>query len=86
VEARYYLRFQVLDRPGVLARIAGALGERRVSIEQMVQRGGGSSSGEAVQVVLLTHAARERDLTAALEAIGRHDFVAKPTRLIRVVR
>jgi homoserine dehydrogenase len=85
VESRYYLRFQVLDRPGVLAQIAGALGNRRVSIEQMVQQGGGSNSGEAVQVVLLTHAARERDLTAALDAISGADFVAKPTRLLRVV-
>ena len=39
--ARYYLRFQVHDRPGVLARLAGALGEAGVSIEQMVQEGGG---------------------------------------------
>ncbi|HEY8087067.1 MAG TPA: homoserine dehydrogenase, partial [Polyangiaceae bacterium] len=40
VRTRYYLRFQVHDRPGVLARLAGALGEAGVSIEQMVQEGG----------------------------------------------
>jgi homoserine dehydrogenase len=84
-ESRYYLRFQVLDRPGVLARIAGALGERGVSIEQMVQEGGGGASGEAVQVVLLTHAARERELRAALTEIDARDFVARPTRVLRVV-
>ncbi len=59
VEARYYLRFQVFDRPGVLARITGALGDARVSIEQMVQQGGGDASGAAVQVVILTHMAEE---------------------------
>ena len=84
VEARYYLRFQVFDRPGVLATITGALGEARVSIEQMVQQGGGSSSGEAVQVVILTHEAREKDVQTALRAIAKHDFVARPTHLIRV--
>jgi homoserine dehydrogenase len=84
VEARYYLRFQVFDKPGVLARITGAMGEARVSIEQMVQSGGGDSSGAAVQVVLLTHEAREADVQRALKQIAAHDYVAAPTRMIRV--
>jgi homoserine dehydrogenase len=84
VESRYYLRFQVLDRPGVLARIAGALGDGGVSIEQMVQEGRGDTSGTPVQVVMLTHVARERDVDAALAKIAASDFVAKPTRLLRI--
>jgi homoserine dehydrogenase len=84
VEARYYLRFQVFDRPGVLARITGALGDARVSIEQMVQQGGGDSSGAAVQVVILTHMAEERAVKIALGTIASHDYVAAPTRMIRV--
>ena len=86
VVSRYYLRFQVLDRPGVLARIAGALGDAGVSIEQMVQEGGGDSSGAPVEVVMLTHAAMERDLQTALAVVGRFDFVAKPTRVLRVLK
>ena len=85
VESRHYLRFQVFDRPGVLASIAGSLGEARVSIEQMVQEGGGDSSGAPVQVVMLTHASTGRDLANALERIAAADFVAKPTRVLRVV-
>jgi homoserine dehydrogenase len=85
VESRHYLRFQVFDRPGVLASIAGSLGEARVSIEQMVQEGGGDSSGSPVQVVMLTHASTWRDLERALERIAAADFVAKPTRVLRVV-
>ncbi len=84
VETRYYLRFSVFDRPGVLARIAGALGEAGVSIEQMVQEGGGDAAGAPVQVVMLTHRARERDVQRALAKIATADFVAKPTRLLRV--
>jgi homoserine dehydrogenase len=84
VEARYYLRFQVFDRPGVLARITGALGDARVSIEQMVQQGGGDSSGAAVQVVILTHVAEERAVRIALGTIANHDYVAAPTRVLRV--
>ncbi len=84
VEVRYYLRFQVFDKPGVLARITGALGDARVSIEQRVQPGGGHSSGAAVQVVILTHVAEERAVRIALGTIEAHDYVAAPTRMIRV--
>ncbi|HEY2517004.1 MAG TPA: homoserine dehydrogenase [Polyangiaceae bacterium] len=84
IESRYYLRFQVFDRPGVLARITGALGEARVSIEQMVQQGGGDSSGATVQVVLLTHVAEEKALQQALRTIAAHDYVAAPTQMLRV--
>ncbi len=83
VESRYYFRFSVFDRPGVLARITGALGERGVSIEQMVQQGRGS--GEVpVDVVMLTHESKESSVQAALRVIGASDFVARPPRMIRI--
>jgi homoserine dehydrogenase len=83
VEACYYFRFSVFDRPGVLARITGALGERGVSIEQLVQTGRGSAD-VPVDVVLLTHEAKESAVQSALSQIGSSDFVAKPPRMIRV--
>jgi homoserine dehydrogenase len=85
VRCRYYLHFQVHDRPGVLARIAGALGEAGVSIEQMVQEGGGGSSGEPVDIVLLTHEALERELRRALDAIVASGVAAAAPRLIRIL-
>jgi len=84
VRGRYYLRFQVHDRPGVLARLAGALGEARVSIEQMVQEGGGGSTGVPVEIVMLTHEAVERDVRRALDEIMRSGVAASPPRLLRI--
>jgi homoserine dehydrogenase len=84
VRGRYYLRFQVHDRPGVLARLAGALGEARVSIEQMVQEGGGGSTGVPVEIVMLTHEAVERDVRSALSEITRSGVAASPPRLLRI--
>jgi len=84
VRGRYYLRFQVHDRPGVLARLAGALGESRVSIEQMVQEGGAGSSGVPVDIVMLTHDAVERDVRSALERIAGSGVAAATPRLIRI--
>jgi homoserine dehydrogenase len=79
---RYYLRFSVLDQRGVLGKLATALGERDVSIEQMVQEGHGKDA--PVSVVLLTHPAREGDLRAALAGIDRLSFVVQPTRALRI--
>jgi homoserine dehydrogenase len=84
VRGRYYVRFQVHDRPGVLARLAGALGEAGVSIEQMVQEGGGGSSGIPVDIVMLTHEATERDVRRALAEITRSGVAASVPRLLRV--
>lgn len=83
VEGRYYFRFSVYDRPGVLARITGALGERGVSIEQLVQQGRGSTD-VPVDVVMMTHDTKESSVQAALGAIGASDYVARPPRMIRV--
>lgn len=83
VECRRYLRFSVYDRPGVLAAITGALGERGVSIEQLVQKGRGSAD-VPVDVVMLTHEARESAVRGALDAIGARDFVARAPKQIRV--
>ncbi len=85
VVGRAYLRFSVYDRPGVLARITGALGDARVSIGELVQDGGGDADGSPVDVVMLTHAAREADLTRALAAIEAGADVARPPKMLRVL-
>jgi homoserine dehydrogenase len=63
----YYLRFDVLDVPGVLAEIAGRLAEANVSIESMIQRG--RAPGEHVSIVMITHEAPQNALERAMRAI-----------------
>lgn len=94
--SRYYLRFAVEDRPGVMGRLAGALGDAGVSIEQIVQQGPtNSSSGAApaggvaarqpaVDVVLITHDAPEGLVRSALDAIAREQFLREPVHLFRI--
>jgi homoserine dehydrogenase len=83
LEARYYLRFDVADQPGVLGVIASVLGEQRVSIEQMVQEGR-AESDEPVAVLIITHASREGAVRRAIDAIGRERFMKRPPRLLRI--
>jgi homoserine dehydrogenase len=80
---RCYLRFAALDRPGVLARITGVLGEHEISIESVLQKGRGHA-GEAVPVVMMTHPAREGAVRRALDVIDTTPEVTAPTRLIRI--
>jgi homoserine dehydrogenase len=69
LECEYYLRVMALDRPGVLARIAGVLGRHDISIASVIQKE--RRAGTTVPVVLRTHRARERDLARALARIAR---------------
>jgi homoserine dehydrogenase len=78
----YYLRVMAHDRPGVLSRVAGILGDNNISIANVIQKGRGLR--EAVPVVMLTHEARERDMRTALTAIDALPDVATATMMIRV--
>lgn len=84
IASRYYLRFSVADRPGVMGRLAGALGDAGVSIEQIVQEGRAEAAGDPVDVVLITHGAREGSIRSALQVIEQGSFLAAPARLLRI--
>jgi homoserine dehydrogenase len=84
IETRYYLRFAGQDKPGVLARIAGALGEHGVSIEHMIQDGRSAGPTHPVPIVMITHRAREAGVVAAIRAISAFDSVSDQTRVLRI--
>ena len=78
----YYLRFRLEDKPGVLAKIAGILGKRGISISSVVQKGREKKGG--VPVIMTTHQAREGDIKKALEEIDSLPVVKDRTCLIRM--
>ena len=82
VRTCYYLRVMAQDRPGVLSRVTGILGDHDISIASVIQKG--RATAEAVPIVLMTHEAQERDMRAALAAIDRLPDVSLPTTMIRV--
>jgi len=84
LEGEYYLRFTALDRPGVLSRIAGSLGEQGISIASVLQLERHAS--EAVPVVMMTHPAKEVALRAALAEVARMGDVTASTQVIPVER
>ena len=78
----YYVRFMVLDKPGVFATIADALKDNNVSMEAVLQRG--RSKKEAVPVVLTTHSTDETSMLATLKLIEENDAVVERPCMIRI--
>ncbi|MFU8856138.1 MAG: homoserine dehydrogenase [Deferrisomatales bacterium] len=82
VVCQYYLRFTALDKPGVLSRISGILGECGISIESVVQKG--RDAGQAVPLVFMTHEAREADVRQALGEIDTLGVTLGAPALVRI--
>ncbi len=80
----YYLRFSVVDRPGVLAQIASSLGSHEISISSVHQYE--QSVDAKVPILVMVHAARERNVRKAIEEIDRFESVLDRTLAIRVER
>lgn len=82
IVSRYYFRFFALDKPGVLSKISGILGNYNISIASVIQKG--RRIGEAVPLVVLTHEAKEKDVRQAINEIDRLSVVMDKTVFIRV--
>ena len=84
LETRYYLRFDVGDDPGVLGKIASALGEEGVSVEQMVQEGRAEETGAPVPILIISHRCREGAVRAAVRKVYDAPYMKRPPRFMRI--
>jgi len=82
IVSQYYLRIPVLDKPGVLAQVAGVLGRHDIGISSVIQPEG--TEGEAVPLVLMIHDATNAGMQSALAEIRALPSVKAEPRLIRV--
>ncbi|MCX5732723.1 MAG: homoserine dehydrogenase [candidate division NC10 bacterium] len=82
ITSGYYLRVMAMDKPGVLSKVSGVLGEHNISIASMIQKG--RDEAAAVPIVMLTHQAVEGDMRRALQKINALDVIAQETMCIRV--
>ncbi len=80
--ARYYLRFHVVDQPGVLAKITEALGKYKISISDVIQKE--RRLGSVVPLILLTHGTQENLLRRAVQAIDRLPVLKEKTQVLRI--
>jgi homoserine dehydrogenase len=94
-EGGYYVRLSVYDHPGAAAAIATRFGERKISLESILQKGRarkpvaglvGASAESAVPVVLITYATAESAIRSALDAVTADGHIAEPPQVIRIER
>lgn len=79
---RFYIRFNTIDKPGVLAELARVLGKNNISISSMKQAE--SREGQPVEVIIFTHEAKEKDLRSSIEEIDKMDITREPSVVIRI--
>ena len=79
--APYYLRTQLVDKPGALAKVAAALGEAGVSIHRMRQY---DHTNESAPVLIVTHKTTRAALDDALRALESLAVVTTPPVALRI--
>jgi len=82
ISSRYYFRFSVIDRPGVLARISGILGSHQVSISDVIQTE--RKSGNIVPLMMLTHDANEKAVKQAIRRIQSLPIIKGRPQVLRI--
>ncbi|RPH52072.1 MAG: homoserine dehydrogenase [Desulfobacteraceae bacterium] len=82
ISTHYYFRFAALDRPGVLSKISGILGNYGISLKSVHQKG--RKTNGSVPIVMLSHLCKEADVKKALDEISRLDVVGTRPALIRI--
>jgi len=78
----YYFRFSAVDKPGVLSKISGILGDNQISIASVIQKG--REINGSVPIVMLTHEAQESSVKKALTLMDQLDVLTDQTMVIRV--
>jgi homoserine dehydrogenase len=75
VPAAYYIRLQLTDKPGALAKVASILGEAGISIDRMRQYGHSETAGIA-PVLIVTHKTTPDAIDHAIEALPKTGVIA----------
>ncbi|TIH34541.1 homoserine dehydrogenase [Subtercola vilae] len=86
VLTRYQITLEVVDEPGVLARIASIFSEHSVSVEAVQQSVGSRSESErsTATLVIVTHQSTDAALSATVDAVARHEAVTCVKSVLRV--
>jgi len=82
IETKYYLRINVSDKTGVLAKLTRIFQTHNISIETMLQR---PATDDSANLLISTHIAIEKDIQAMMSTLEALDFVNFKPVMIRIV-
>ncbi|MEA3352771.1 MAG: homoserine dehydrogenase [Campylobacterota bacterium] len=81
IQTKYYIRMEVEDKSGTLAKVASILGEDNISIKTMIQK---TSNEDTATLLLTTHTCKEKELKQALAHLTDSGVVTKQPSMIRI--
>ena len=77
-----YLKFDVLDKPGVLSNITNIFSKNKVSIKRLVQD---PNKGKKLSsIIIITHSSKDRYLNKIVKHISKKTYIKKKPKLIRI--
>ncbi|HZF00299.1 MAG TPA: homoserine dehydrogenase [Methylomirabilota bacterium] len=82
VVSQYFVRLNVVDKPGVLAKIAAIFGAAKIGISSVIQPEG--HEGEGVPLIFMLHYATNGAVSGALKKIGKLPVIKSKPVMIRV--
>ena len=82
-ESKYYFRFTVTDRTGVMATITKSMADHGVSIAQAVQKG--EAGAEGVPLVIISHETPAKAVNAMIAEMDAMDFTVEPCVTFRIL-
>ncbi len=83
IVTRYFIRMNIADRAGVLAKIARVLGDNDISIASAIQKEADKATKTA-EIVIMTHPSREKGVIQAIDKLNKLDVVNEVNNFIRV--
>jgi len=81
-ENKYYIRIMAVDKPGVLAKVAGILSKFGISIASVNQKE--RLKSQVVPVVMITHEVKEKNMRSALKLIDKLSEIKEKSIAIRI--
>ena len=77
-----YIRFEVLDKPGVLSNITNAFSKNKVSIKRLVQDP--NHNKKSSSIVIITHRSKDKFLNKIIKEITKKNYIKRKPKLIRI--
>ncbi|MDD3007440.1 MAG: homoserine dehydrogenase [Arcobacter sp.] len=81
IQTKYYLRLEVADKSGTLAKVATILGDNSISIEAMMQK---PLKTQNANLLLTTHTCVEKDILKAINELENSGVVLAKPAMIRI--
>jgi len=81
IQTKYYIRLEIEDKTGVLAKISSIFEDHNISIEKMIQK---PLKNNNSNLLLATHISLEKDISSALNTLEKTNEVKSKPAMIRI--